>query len=992
MASELPLYAQAALLDRYIHSPDPAANPGVLQIILEMLQSRQELRDLFFRSGPSAAWAEILWDQGFFAEPPTPKETARGSTLPLWDAQEYLISVASQVPDIVIKHIESVRGHGWYIGRAIEALCFIPASDVKGTLPKVINWLEDPKISQAIAQPSFELMKNLAKEGEFASALEIFRSLTAPLTASSAIKSGPYTFGGEAISKLAMTRGEDRVLNTGLELFSQKHSPQLVSLLEKNLCNALDLEADTIDRPNRRFSSGWRSAIEDTDQDLGHGYKHNLFRALREALKSWAEHDAENVRPLIERYLGEEREILRRLGLYLLWKYPAEFQLLVASELLNRENMDDVTVHHEFFLLLQEGYPYLPPAEQGALVEAICEGPPKERMAQLAQWAQEQRGADPDEYASRRTKIWVRDRLWMLRDHLAGQASAMLQELVDDLGTPAHPAFLAWSAGAHWVQDIGPITEQELSEMTPDELISFLRDWKPDPDPYLGLERVSYSGLARLLAKVVMANLDRYGDHLALIALMRPEYAYALLKRLEGGEEAKTLSWEVSLDLCERLLADDTVRQDMTEGDEGDWRGVRLAIASLLEMGLAYPDRPIPKELLPRARDILSILVDDPDPTLEDDQPQEDWFGHNDPATVAVNHVRPYALIALMEYARVHSLSAQEAEAGSETKEPGPKGLEPIVRQTLEDKLDRKEEPSLAVHSVFGRYLPLLYWLDREWLEPRLDSILPEEDDEDSVHFFVAAWDSFVIFNAVYLDLFDLLHSKYERAIYNLGKGYVTETHLEPQEKLGRHLIWAYMRSEYDVISPSGQQSLIALFFNQASPEDRGAAVWLLWRIVSENPSELGTYWPRARALWEWRMREASQLGHSVDFDSEMQWFAHLCQEAPDSETISSLWPLLEGLLPHITRHEQRFVGWESIEDYLAREVDRDPVKSIELYRLLNDQALQPRWFYPREEARKILETAAAHPDSREEALSLIDLLARKGLYDYRDIYDRYSM
>jgi len=111
--------------------------------------------------------------------------------------------------------------------------------------------------------------------------------------------------------------------------------------------------------------------------------------------------------------------------------------------------------------------------------------------------------------------------------------------------------------------------------------------------------------------------------------------------------------------------------------------------------------------------------------------------------------------------------------------------------------------------------------------------------------------------------------------------------------------------------------------------------------------------------------------------------------EAPSSETITSLWPLLEGLLPHIAR-DKRGMGWRSIEEYLAREVDGDPVKSIQFYYLMHSQVGTPPFLYRGDNARKIIETAVAHDKSRKKALSLIDLLGRQGIYEYKDIYDRY--
>ena len=70
---EVPFYSQTAILDRYIHSANPGEDPDTLEILLEMLRTRQDLRDYFFRNGPHSAWASILWDQGFFSDPSTPQ-------------------------------------------------------------------------------------------------------------------------------------------------------------------------------------------------------------------------------------------------------------------------------------------------------------------------------------------------------------------------------------------------------------------------------------------------------------------------------------------------------------------------------------------------------------------------------------------------------------------------------------------------------------------------------------------------------------------------------------------------------------------------------------------------------------------------------------------------------------------------------------------------------------------------------------------------------
>jgi hypothetical protein len=119
-----------------------------------------------------------------------------------------------------------------------------------------------------------------------------------------------------------------------------------------------------------------------------------------------------------------------------------------------------------------------------------------------------------------------------------------------------------------------------------------------------------------------------------------------------------------------------------------------------------------------------------------------------------------------------------------------------------------------------------------------------------------------------------------------------------------------------------------------------------------------------------------------------MEWFARLPLIAPEFETIVSLWPLLEGLVPYINRSEYRGMLWDSLEEYLAKEVERDPVRTIQFYRLMHSQLKRITWF-EHKEARKIIVTAVNHRESKQEAISLIDMIARLGYHGFRDIYEQ---
>jgi len=995
-ASEVHFYAQAAILDRYVPSSSPAADPEMLDAILGVLETRKDLRRYFFRSGPSTAWASILYERGFFKHPPPRQKTEQGYVLPSWDVLYYLDSIAAQVPDVVVQVAGSFEGEGWYISLVIRALRNIPAEQAAKLLPRIIQWLNEPHIAASIASETAGLVAHLAQGKQLDAALDLMHALTAPIPSAKAKTVGGIVLGAEAQPKFL------NVHDYEMEQFFENFIPQLASLvpervvatLQEHLCTAIRLEAEALGEPDFEARS-WRAAIEDTGQDLDNTYRDRLLRALRDALAVWVQTDASAAEPFIEQYLHDKRAILRRLGFHILGRFPTEYRTLVTEQLCRFENLDDTSIHHEFFMLLQAGFPLLDVPGRDALVAAICDGPPPERVRGLAEWARQNKGVtDVEEYSRAHTQNWIRERLWMLRNHLSGEPLEMLEGLNKELGPPRiPPGFLRWSSGGFAVQEISPSSVQDLALMPPEQLVRFVQKWQPDPEQAFGPEQVSYEGFANAVAEVILKDHPNYEKQLASIALYRPEFAYALLKRIRDGKPATSEAWKLGIGLCETLLDNRIVRTDMTRAFEVGWVEVRRAIVRLIQLGLNNEQHRVPVDLLPRVRDILLVLLDDPDPDAETDRPPEGYAGHEDPVTVAINAVRSSALLSLIEYAELRVRLADEEGREPTLEGLGPKRLEPVVREALTRKLDRHEDPSWAVHSVYGQYLTYLYWLDQEWVESHVDQILPEGEDDDSVRYYIAAWDSYVgSRDHLYTPIIELLRPKYKRAIYNLGKGWVTRTHFGPGRHLASHVALEYLRSDYELSLPAGPQNLIALFYREAPVEVRGGVPWTFWRVLEGSvPANRETYWPRVRVVWEWRARQASTANHSTDFDDEMQWFAHILPVLPGSETIASLWPLLEALLPHVTRSEQRTTAWDAVEKYLAVEVDRDPVRAIRFYHLMHEQRPPFEWYRATDEARKIVETASADKNACRDALSLIGTLAQRGNYEFQDIYERHK-
>jgi hypothetical protein len=987
-SASVPFYTQTKLLDLYAHSTEPSRDQDMLDFILALLDTRPELRTYFFQTKPSPAWATILWEHGFFEAPPAPDLDERGAGWPRWLSQEYLISVAGQVPDVVVRHVQTLEGPAVYKARALEALCRIPPGSAAQAIPHVLEWLADPQVAPVIASQAFDLIMRFAEGKDASSALDVFEAITAPVRMVASVGSEPVP--AEASSRFDNLWNVEEAWELALDRLAALDASRLMLILENRLRETLRLEWEG--RDGRTASDWWwYGAFDDRRVGRHDPYRVRLLRAIGRVLGDWARAAPQTAEPVLARYLSSELVGLRKLGLDLLRQNPDAFPALVTEVLSDLGNLHDIRIQREHLLLLERGFGLLPPPDQASLFAAICQGPTVERLNQFATWAEMESDSARPAYVERQRKQWVLDRLWMIRRHLHGADAETLNRLVSELGEPTHSVTDSWSTQAYWIQEVSPVAASGLSQMSVDELIGFLANWQPPSQRKPGPEEISYTGLARALASAVLANPEKYGSLVSQIALLRPEYAFAILDRVRDPGNGPSMPWEQVLNLCEDLLAEDFVRQSMERFPDASWVGVRQWIVTVLEVGLNNPDRLLPPELLPRVRKILLILLDDPDPDLEADRPSKGWFGHNDPATVAINHVRPMAMAALLDYVTRLATWSLTADLEETAREPGPQRWEPEVRQALTRKLDRTSDPSRAVHSVFGRYLPRLYWLDVQWVESHIGDILPQTEAEDARWIFASAWDSFVNFNRYYPPMLGLLGSHYVTAIDYLSQGYATGSDSKPGQGLAAHITWEYLQASYDLNSAVGQDSLIVRFCRSVVPSVRAEVPFVLWRILEVNPGERAQHWPRARTIWEWRAREAAQAGNSAEFGEEMHAFSRLLNVLPlAAESISTLRPLLEGLLPYITVPDFPNQAWESVQEFLASEVDRDPQGVIQFYRLMHAQRSSAVTYYP-EEAFKIVRTCAASTDSRSDALSLIDSLGRLGDHRFRDIYDKYS-
>lgn len=1001
----MPFYALAEVLQRYIKISDPAADAVALPIILEALRTDEGLRAYFFGGGPHPQWAPLLWDEGFFNDPPSPQPFGDQHVLPPWYEQNYLISVSTLFPALLIKHLNHLHSDSGYVEQTVWALRLIAGEQAELAVPRLLQWLHDYGVGQTIVSAVVDLIKRLVADGRTKAALRLFGGLTAPHASPHAQQIEGiegYVFAAEAVA-LFSTRGgfAHQELPELVRSLSGIAPKEVVESLENHLLEAIRLESETRKLHHAHVWESWLDPLSES-RGIGDEYRYILLRTLRQTLSDWVDTDANAARTVIEGYLAqsrstlEGRSVLRRLAVYLLQKYPACYPDLVRKELLDPESLNTFAPKDEFLMLMQKGEQQLTDQERELLIERISRGLPAEIKAQFGDQSDQDSMAEYDRFFQLQEKKWIRDHLAALRDYLSESQTRLLTELSAEVGEPIIPGEPQAPYQPRPDRENSAITQERLAAMSPEALVHFVRGWEPERDED-GVVIASYEPLADMVAEQVLLNPARYGEAINMLALIRYQFAAALISRLTNTARYP-LSWEGRIALCESLLADENARTDVSKHVHGGWAGVRLSVVRLIATWVDKRLLPVPVEYLPpdyfvRVRNILLELCDDPDPE-PDETMQEGGLREKQVALIAHGHARPSALSTLILYAaykaQLESHDADNSSSGVDASS----GLEQVVRETLTRKLDREADPSWAVHSVYGEHLCRLYWLDRQWVDEHLERIFPISDDERLRWYFVAAWDSYISHNGwkalfnrsgvISLNLFERIRRNYVRAIENLSTGWMTRSSPQPPRDIVAHLLIEYLHANYDLRSEEGQQSLIAQFYRSLPPSAYADAAWILWHICSERRRSLDFYWKRAHALWAWRVAEASSGGHQIAYDDEMNWFALLLQLAGKRETLTSLWPLLEGMIPHIARSGRRNDGWNDVEKYLAEEVKRDPVRAIKLYYLMLVEYKESLWmFYPREEGHRIVKTALASPEAEREAKEMINFLARHRNYHF---------
>lgn len=529
--------------------------------------------------------------------------------------------------------------------------------------------------------------------------------------------------------------------------------------------------------------------------------------------------------------------IYRRIRLHLLAMLPVRATDVLTDHLVDPLNLDDAAVKREYLRLAQARCSELAVPDRERVVGLIESGP------DLAIWTtkftkfhgHEPSVLDANQYSER----WMRDRFSAFEQVLTTSARARHVALVAEHGPATEPSAFPGNSSPFAV---APRTVAELSAMSLDGLIEFLRDWEPGPDTFLGPDR---STLAGVLKEVIAADRPRWSADARAFADLDAVYVTGVLESLtRDNKEVALFDWRSVLDLCERVdeLASREIR-DGLDWTRRQWRDARLNTFYLISQGLAAGGIPEPE--FARVWSMIVSGCSDPDP-----QPERERIDET-PLLVAYNSVRTKAMGCVIGYA----LHRRECKAELDA-----------ALTLLAEHLEPVNDPSPALRTVYGANLPQLLTIAPDWVHAHLAQLLPP-GERDRLY-WDATWDAFLERGKISEAVLDLLRENYALAVARVND--TTEDQARAL-RTGFHLLTYYWNGAIGLDSSDG---LLRKFYGRVSAEICGHLASFISHSLRTDSPPAQDVLERLTALWEFRVGAVHAGADPAELAEFGWWFA----------------------------------------------------------------------------------------------------------------------
>jgi hypothetical protein len=926
--------------------------------------------EYFFSQLKSPDWIPPLLEEGFLTHPPKPIREGNFIRFPFWPESQYLARMAASAPDLVVDVSARINTDNPRVQEDIvEVALQVPARLASKLVPNAVTWVRNRE-SRWITKKYSQLVRHLALGQERDSALELAREILWFDPDPKLAEKRAEREKSESIFPVT-PQPEPRAEEWEYQQVLEHAIPPLATLditaTIELLCSVLErhIVLSNFDRESHQPFDGsiyWRSSIE-----AGRWYQNytdSLVDAIRDTAAKYLETTSPSFDAVETPLLSHNWDIFTRIRLYLIQKFPALAGDRIVRALTDKRLFSDHEFTHEYFCLIQEQFSSLDDPAKQQILQWVNEGPPSDLIEVYAKdWNGNPVGKDG---VDRQIRLWKRNKLYPIRDSLPSSWRVSYEDLVKELGEPQHSGFEGFRGEPEW-GPTSPKSEEELSALSTDSIIQFLKSWQPEK----GWMDPSPEGLARAFQAVVKRNPNDLSAAAPSFQKVDPTYVRALISGLSDAvRENKEVTWKPVLELCRWVLEQEIeipgrskADRQFDEGDP-DWTWTRKSIAHLLRDGCGQNTAQIPFESRTLVWDLISVLTNDADPSRE----YEDRASSMRPITLSINTTRGEAMHAVMAYA-----SWVQRNLPEETR----RSFKPMpeVASLLEKRLSLEVEPTLTIRSVYGQNLARLISLDRDWVTQHEALIFPPQKEHR--RYWEIAWSSYIIFNRCYTWAYDVLEKQYAHAISLLGDGGIAEAEANPNESLADHLMILYWIGRLELDDPALRE-----FYGRASDELRAHALEFVGRALKDSDKVAPEQIERLKALWESRLAANTENGKKKNSKEIAQFAVWFWSGKFDDD-----WALQQ-LIASLKSSED-IEGEFYVLDRLAQLSSTMPKQTLIALDLEIKSAHRQRdYFHGRDKAKAIIENGlrSTEPTTQKKAREVANLLLSLRYSEFRDL------
>ncbi|MCH8040028.1 MAG: hypothetical protein IH977_06755 [Nitrospinae bacterium] len=949
------------------------------------LISRKEQYRYFFDQLENPNWISSLKEKGFFSYPaPIVRDEEKGTIgFPPWPESRYLARMASKAPGSVLDISLQIDTDNVRVQEdIIDAALAMPPNYSAQLVPKAIFWLKKNFYYSLLPEKLAALVKHLIEGDKFEAGFQLAENLLTiqpdPRAESKASqKQQAYLQLPEPKSPFGGW-GFKRILQKITSPLVSSDGHRTISLFCDRLEEAVTLsKMREDDQEPEDYSYIWRGAIDSPENHYGEDINNILVTAIKEAAHEYIKQDATVLPSLIAHLEARKWIIFHRLALHLLLHFGHSFPELVSQRLTRRSLFENRSFQREYKMLAGQFFPSLRQPDQDTILGWIDSGPD---LQAFTNFRKEYRGEETsEEIKEQYKKRWQRDHLYPFFTNLSQGRRQIYDLLVQKLGEP-EPLKSINMSSATYRGPVSPKTSDDLGRMTNTELIDFLKTWEAPNDSF----GPDADGLSRQLSSLVASNPERFVPNLHQFKdLDEPTNVRGLLDGILEAKKENLFEWQPVLDLCQWVVNKPVSiegRQVKRREADPDWGWSRQTIGRLISSGLKEGNNPLPFDLRREVWAILSILTEDftsPGPEKETNE----FDIARDPITHAINTTRGEAIRLVVSYGLWVRRHLESRSNGEQLLANGFEEM-PEAKEVLERHLNPEYDPSLAIRSVYGQWLPWLVLLDSNWTKAYLETIFPRDDGLK--RFRQVAWQTYIVFCEPYDNVFHHIQQEYAWAISELGSLEENrDRHGNPEEHLARHLMAFYWRGKIDLEVPS---NLLPVFYQKASDTVCADAIEFAGRSLKNTEGEVPSdILERFKRLWEYRFKviasDSPENSHPKELAAFGWWFG--------SKKFDEEWAMTQ-LLDVLRLTGQIDADYLVIEQ-LIESVGTSPVNTIECLKLMIEGEKEG-WHVPfwEKETRLIITKAKKlkDPEVQQATDELIHQLGAKGHLGYRDLLE----